>query len=104
MRWRIHPVELLRRCQRMPQQGVFRLPSAATSAVLFGILFETYLQDIETENRSSVIFTGFLENMSQEYLDNCRKEEIVRDFIAGMTDQYFLRQCPEDMRPEISFH
>jgi len=30
---------------------------------------------------------------------NHRKEEIVRDFIAGMTDQYFLRQCPESLRP-----
>jgi len=68
------------------------------------MLFETYLEDIETENRSSVIFTGFLENMSEDYLDNYQKEEIVRDFIAGMTDQYFLRQCPEDMRPEIRSH
>jgi len=24
----------------------------------------------------------------------------VRDFIAGMTDQYFLRLCPADMRPQ----
>jgi len=77
---------------------------SGTIKKLFGVLFETYLKDIETENRSSVIFTGFLENMSQEYLDTYQKEEIVRDFIAGMTDQYFLRQCPEDMRPEISFH
>jgi len=68
---------------------------------LFGILFEKYLDDIENENRSSVIFKGFLEDMSEDYIQNHCKEEIVRDFIAGMTDQYFLRQCPEDMRPEI---
>lgn len=67
---------------------------------LFGMLFEKYLHDIETDNRSSVIFTGFLENMSEDYIKNYQKEEIVRDFIAGMTDQYFLRQCPEDMRPQ----
>ena len=77
---------------------------SGTIKKLFKMLFETYLEDIETENRSSVIFTGFLENMSEDYLDNYQKEEIVRDFIAGMTDQYFLRQCPEDMRPEIRFH
>jgi dGTP triphosphohydrolase len=23
----------------------------------------------------------------------------VRDFISGMTDQYFLNQCPEHLRP-----
>ena len=68
---------------------------------LFGILFEKYLDDIENENRSSMIFKGFLEDMSEDYIQHHRNEEIVRDFIAGMTDQYFLRQCPEDMRPEI---
>ena len=72
-----------------------------TIKALFKILFEKYLDDIENENRSSVIFTGFLEDMSEDYIQNHCKEEIVRDFIAGMTDQYFLRQCPEDMRPEI---
>ena len=72
-----------------------------TIKTLFGILFEKYLDDIENENRSSVIFKGFLEDMSEDYIQNHCKEEIVRDFIAGMTDQYFLRQCPEDMRPEI---
>jgi dGTPase len=71
---------------------------------LFGILFEKYLDDIETENHSSVIFKGFLENMSEDYIQSHRKEEIVRDFIAGMTDQYFLRQCPENLRPKIKFH
>ena len=67
---------------------------------LFEILFEQYLKNIETDNRSSVIFKGFLEDMSEDYIENHSKEEIVRDFIAGMTDQYFLRQCPEDMRPQ----
>jgi dGTPase len=68
---------------------------------LFEMLFEKYLDDIEKENRASVIFKGFLEDMSEDYIQNHCKEEIVRDFIAGMTDQYFLRQCPEDMRPQI---
>jgi len=62
---------------------------------LFKILFERYLKDIEKENRSSVIFTRFLKDMSEEYINDHSKEEIVRDFIAGMTDQYFLRQAPQ---------
>ncbi len=66
---------------------------------LFHLLFETYLADIRNENRSSVIFTGFLENMAPDYLETRVPEEVVRDFIAGMTDQYFLRQCPEHLRP-----
>ena len=64
---------------------------------LFEILFERYLKDIEKENRSSVIFTRFLKDMSEEYINDHSKEEVVRDFIAGMTDHYFLRQSPQGL-------
>ncbi len=67
---------------------------------LFEMLFERYLEDIEQENHSSVIFSRFLKDILPDYIENHRNEEIVRDFIAGMTDQYFLRQCPEEMRPK----
>jgi dGTPase len=67
---------------------------------LFGILFERFLDDIEKENRTSVIFTSFLEDMSPDYITNHNSAEIVRDFIAGMTDQYFLRLCPQDKVPK----
>jgi dGTPase len=66
---------------------------------LFKLLFERYLDDLEKENTESAIFINFLKDISEEYMINHRKEEIVRDFIAGMTDQYFLRQCPENLRP-----
>ena len=65
---------------------------------LFEMLFNQYLEDIERENRDSVIYKGFLSDMSDEYVEQHRNEEVVRDFIAGMTDHYFLRQCPENMR------
>lgn len=71
---------------------------------LFEMLFEKYLNDLENENHSSVIFTRFLKDMSENYLINHSKEEMVRDFVAGMTDQYFLRQCPESMRPEPEYY
>jgi len=66
---------------------------------LFHLLYERYLTDIENENRSSVIFSGFLKDMSEDYICGHRPAEIVRDFIAGMTDRYFLAQCPEALRP-----
>ena len=67
---------------------------------LFGILFEQYLADLEKENRSSAVFSQFLKDMSSEYINRHSYQEIVRDFISGMTDQYFLRQCPEALRPK----
>jgi len=100
--------DVLKRLKEFNLEHIYMNPKikkhSGTIKKLFKMLFETYFEDIETENRSSVIFTGFLENMSEDYLDNYQTEEIVRDFIAGMTDQYFLRQCPEDMRPEIRFY
>lgn len=67
---------------------------------LFAVLFERYLDDIEKQNNQSVIFTSFLEDMASEYLNSHKHAEIVRDFIAGMTDQYFLRQFPPELRPK----
>jgi len=66
---------------------------------LFEMLFERYLNDLKNENFSSLIFTQFLEDISETYLADHSPAEIVRDFIAGMTDHYFLRLCPESMRP-----
>lgn len=68
---------------------------------LFGLLFERYLSDLVKENRNSVIFSGFLKDMSADYISGHRPAEIVRDFIAGMTDRYFLAQCPESLRPSL---
>ena len=73
---------------------------SGTIESLFEMLFERYLEDIADDDRSSVVFTSFLEDMSQEYTNQHCHEEVVRDFIAGMTDQYFLSQCPSGMRPE----
>jgi dGTPase len=71
-----------------------------TIRMLFEMLFEKYLTDLVKHNTASVIFTQFLKDMSEEYLAGQNHQEIVRDFIAGMTDQYFLRLCPADMRPQ----
>ena len=96
--------EALKRLKDFNLERIYMNPKIKTHTgvieKLFAMLFEKYLNDIEIENRSSVIFTGFLENMSEDYIENHCKEEIVRDFVAGMTDHYFLRQCPEELRPK----
>jgi dGTPase len=66
---------------------------------LFELLFEKYLADIENQRKSSVIFRQFLKDMTPGYTQQHQPAEIVRDFISGMTDQYFLDQCPEKLRP-----
>ena len=66
---------------------------------LFAHLFEKYIGEIDKENQHSVIYNQFLDGMSEEYITGYSAPEIVRDFISGMTDQYFLSQCPESIRP-----
>jgi dGTPase len=68
---------------------------------LFEMLFETYLADMKNQRESSVIFKQFLKDMKQNYIQCHQPAEIVRDFISGMTDQYFLDQFPEQLRPHI---
>jgi len=75
--------------------------NAAAIQTLFELLFESYLNDLQQGNERSKIFTGFLADMSEEYIDSHRPAEIVRDFIAGMTDRYFLLQCPERLCPKV---
>ncbi len=62
-------------------------------------LFESFLGDLEKGNLNSTVFTRFLKGLSQEYRETHTPPEIVRDFISGMTDSFFLNQVPESMRP-----
>ncbi len=69
--------------------------------LMFELLFEKFLADLEKGNKDSDIFTGFLEGMAPEYKENTPPAGVVRDFIAGMTDEYFLNQCRKHLMPEI---
>jgi len=71
---------------------------------IFRHLFSRFMEDLAKENRDSVIFTKFLDGMDEAYASDHLPGEIVRDFIAGMTDSYFIRQAPEDLRPGVVDH
>ncbi|MBP3461008.1 MAG: HD domain-containing protein [Bacilli bacterium] len=57
----------------------------------FRFLFETYLKQIE-EKQDEKIFKVFLNEMDKEYLEKTSNERKVIDYIAGMTDDYFLNE------------
>jgi dGTPase len=69
--------------------------------IMFRLLFEKYVRDLQTGNEASDIYTEFLEGMSPEYTDRVCPAEITRDFIAGMTDEYFLSQCHKHLIPHV---
>lgn len=66
---------------------------------IFKCLFDRYMNDLAKADGSSVIYSQFLNGMDDAYRSNHSHAEITRDFIAGMTDSYFIRQAPEHMRP-----
>ena len=55
-------------------------------------LYHIYLQDIREKNTSSIIYTIFLNSQCSRYLDATSDERKVIDFIAGMTDDLFVRE------------
>ena len=56
------------------------------------MIFNNYLKDLETKNKDSLIFRMFLNNKSDNYINNNSNKRIVIDFIAGMTDDFFLNE------------
>ncbi len=70
--------------------------------LMFELLFEKYLEDLKTGNENSPIYKGFLEGMSPKYVEQTPLAAIVRDSIAGMTDEYFLGQCRKNFFPEMN--
>ena len=57
---------------------------------IFNDLFVYYLDNID--NTSCSINTVYLDNMNKEYLENTSNERKVIDYLAGMTDEFILRE------------
>ena len=55
-------------------------------------LFKNYLTDIKNNNKNSEIYTVFLNNQCSKYNKNTSEKRKVIDFIAGMTDDYFIKK------------
>ncbi len=68
--------------------------------LMFRLLFESYYNSLEKGRKDSVIYREFLKDMSAEYMAEASNAMIVRDFIAGMTDEYFLAQCRKQFIPQ----
>ncbi|MGD2187775.1 MAG: HD domain-containing protein [Desulfobacterales bacterium] len=97
--------EALKQLKNFNLECIYLNPKVKTHSLklkdLFGFLFDKYISDIEKQAHASVIYSRFLNGMSPVYIETHNSAEIVRDFIAGMTDEYFLSQCPDAMRPVI---
>jgi dGTPase len=68
---------------------------------MYRILFSKYLVDVESDRRDSKVFTEFINSpwVNQDYSRSTAPAALVRDFIAGMTDRYFLKRFEECVLP-----
>lgn len=55
-------------------------------------IFYEYLEDVLNNNKESIIFKIFLDNQVKSYNDNTNAKRKVIDFIAGMTDELFMKE------------
>ncbi len=67
---------------------------------LFAAMFIRFLEDLKARRRESPIWRDFLDQMSPDYVERSQPPEIVRDFLAAMTDAQFLRQGYELFFPQ----
>lgn len=95
--------EALRALKKFSKEHIYNDPrvKAQTGKIklMFELLFNRYLEDLSAINESSDIYKGFLDGMSEGYVRRTQPPEIVRDFIAGMTDDFFLKQCDKYLVP-----
>ena len=55
-------------------------------------IYNKYLNDLNNYNTNSKIYTVFLDRRGKEYIEDTENKRIIIDFIAGMTDDFFLNE------------
>ena len=59
---------------------------------MFTYLFYTCVKQIENKEKNEKIFTVFLNYKCEDYVKNTSSKRVAIDYIAGMTDDYFIRE------------
>ena len=55
-------------------------------------LYNIYLEDIKSNNKESIIYKIFLNHQDKSYIESTNIKRQVIDFIAGMTDDFLVRE------------
>jgi dGTPase len=70
--------------------------------LMFSLLFEKLYEDLDQRGEAAVIYKEFLKGMSETYQTKTPAAGMVRDFIAGMTDEFFMDQCQKHLIPKTT--
>ena len=69
------------------------------STQMFRMLYKKYSEDIE--QKQGDIYNLYYSNMNQDYTNSNKCGKIVVDFMAGMTDKFFIDQFQKNFLPKI---
>ncbi|OQY48643.1 MAG: phosphohydrolase [Desulfobacteraceae bacterium 4572_87] len=98
--------EALQALKRFNRENIYKNTRVKkqTSKVklMFSLLFEKLFEDLNQRGETSVIYDEFLKGMSESYRAKTPAAGMVRDFIAGMTDEFFMDQCQKHLIPKTT--
>ena len=60
--------------------------------IMFNLIFEKNLEALNNNDQTKRIFDIYINSMDPSYISSNTKERIVIDYIAGMTDDYLLKE------------
>ena len=66
----------------------------------FDLIFRRFLRDVKGKNRESLIYRHFLDKRPL-YVERTSPPEMVRDYIATMTDRYFVSVLQDCIIPAV---
>ncbi|MBN1969593.1 MAG: HD domain-containing protein [Candidatus Delongbacteria bacterium] len=95
--------EALKKLKQFNYDRIYKNPLLKNSTIKikkgFEILFGQYLEDLETGNYESSIYSHFLNTKNSQYVESASNYHKVRDFIASMTDRYFSLELNKIIMP-----
>ncbi|BCO09658.1 deoxyguanosinetriphosphate triphosphohydrolase [Desulfolithobacter dissulfuricans] len=91
--------ELLLELKKFNYERIYKNPSFKPDFekihICYERLFAHYLRQLEKDSTGRGSGRDFLQTMSEAYLQDHPAPAVVRDYLAGMTDDFFLRQAQE---------
>jgi dGTPase len=87
--------EALKILRKFNFENIYKHPKLKTESAKieqsYRILFEFLLHDLEVKNETSYVWLNFCWNKPVKYQEETTPVQMVIDYIAGMTDTYFIR-------------
>lgn len=82
--------------KRFNYNNIYEKANSSEKIAEYKLMFETVfnrcLEQLKIGDKKALIYVNFIDSMSSDYLSKNSHERIVIDYIAGMTDDYFIKE------------